>query len=145
MNNGSIREGSQASSLSYSTGILGRILGAQGNAARPRGFALIVLIIQSLVIAAAVFSAFFLKQNLDKDTKFLISSKKVFEHMTNLDRDLRKIVSAVQRIAIVEAKAKALGPGPNYTYSTSYLSFLSYTRIRASQPVTQLDVWSQTM
>lgn len=44
-NNGSIREGSQASALSYSTGIIGRIFKGQLNSNSPKGFALMILLV----------------------------------------------------------------------------------------------------
>lgn len=131
LNNGSVREGSQASSLNYSTGIIGRILNSQSNSRTPKGFALVILLVQFLVILTAIFSVIFLEASLDGDNNFLVSSKQIYQHLLTLDRDMRKILSAVQRISVVESEVSKVTDNSGHpNYSTSFMTFLNYTRTR---------------
>jgi len=78
LNNGSMREGSQASRLSYSTGIIGRIFIEQGKGFRAKGNSFLILMVQILLIFLSVITSLYKKANLIGHGLHVVSKKQIF-------------------------------------------------------------------
>jgi hypothetical protein len=78
LNNGSVREGSQASSLNYSTGIIGRIFSDQGRGFRAKGYSFLILMVQILIVFLAVITSLYKKANLVHHGLHVVSKKQIF-------------------------------------------------------------------